>query len=534
MGSRLRPHDSAWPYPSRRMPVLAKNVVATSQPLAAQAGLRTLQEGGNAVDAALAAAIALTVVEPSSNGIGGDAFALVWDGQRLHGLNASGRSPKRLDAERIAANGAMPRLGWDSVTVPGAVSAWVALARRFGRLPLARLIQPAARYARDGFLVGPMTAQAWERAVSTYAGMDDFAAAFLPAGRAPAAGELFRFPDQADTLEAIAATDGEAFYRGALARRMVEHAAASGAALREDDLAEHAPEWVEPLRQDYRGVELVELPPNGQGLIALIALGILAHHDVASLPPDSAAATHLQVEALKLAFADGRRYLADPSAMQVGPERLLDPDYLAARARLVDPERASRADWGRPERGGTVYVTAADEDGRVVSLIQSNYMGFGSGVVVPGTGISLQNRGMGFDVASGHPNRVAGGKRPFHTIIPAFLMEDGLPRAAFGVIGGHVQAQVHVQLTVRLRDHGQNPQAAIDAPRWHLTERNDIAVEREMAPEVIDELARLGHRIVRDDPTAPRFFGGAQMAMRVREGWLAASDGRREGQAAGY
>lgn len=534
MTSRLKPHGAAWPYPSRRMPVLARNVVATSQPLAAQAGLRMLQEGGNAVDAALAAAIALTVVEPSSNGIGGDAFALVWDGRQLHGLNASGRSPKRLDAERVAAGGAVPRLGWDAVTVPGAVSAWVALAQRFGRLPLARLVEPAAGYARHGFLVGPMTAQAWTRAAATYAGMEDFTRAFLPGGRPPTAGEAFRFPEQADTLEAIAATDGDAFYRGALAERMVEHAVAQGGALRRDDLAEHAPEWLEPLRQDYRGVELVELPPNGQGTIALIALGILAHHDLALLPPDSAAATHLQIEALKLAFADGCRYLADPAAMEISPERLLRRDYLSARARLIDPERASRPDWGRPASGGTVYVTAADAEGRMVSLIQSNYMGFGSGVVVPGTGISLQNRGMGFDVESGHPNRVAGGKRPFHTIIPAFLMEDGLPRAAFGVIGGHVQAQMHVQLTVRLRDHGQNPQAAIDAPRWHLTTRNVVVVERGMDEEVVRQLERRGHRVVRDDPASPRFFGGAQLAMRIRDGWMAASDGRREGQAVGY
>jgi gamma-glutamyltranspeptidase/glutathione hydrolase len=295
------------------MPVLARNVVATSQPLAAQAGLRILAEGGNAVDAALAAAIALTVVEPSSNGIGGDAFALVWDGERLHGLNASGRSPKGWTPDRFP-NG-MPERGWESVTVPGAVSAWVALSERFGRLPLERLVAPAAGYARDGFPVGPMTASAWRRAATTYAGMDDFAAAFLPGGRPPGPGQTFRFPDQADTLEAIAASRGEAFYRGHLADRIAAHAAATGGALSRDDLASHRPAWVDPVLQDYRGIELAELPPNGQGLIASIALGILAHHDLAAHAPDSVDAVHLQIEALKLAFADARRYLADPDAM---------------------------------------------------------------------------------------------------------------------------------------------------------------------------------------------------------------------------
>jgi gamma-glutamyltranspeptidase/glutathione hydrolase len=524
-----------YPYPSRRMPVFAANVVATSQPLAAQAGLQALADGGTAVDAAVAAAIALTVVEPSSNGIGSDAFALVWDGHELHGLNASGRAPKRLDADALTGRTAMPTRGWDPVTVPGAVSAWVALTERFGRLGLERLVAPAARYAREGFPVGPMTADAWARAPKAYAGMDDFAAAFLPDGRAPRAGERFRFPDQADTLEAIAATSGDAFYRGPLAKRMEAHAVAQGGALRADDLAEHRAEWVAPLRQRYRDVDLVELPPNGQGIVASIALGILAHHDVAAHAPDTADAIHLQIESLKLAFADARRHVADPDAMEVAVERLLDPNYLAQRARLVDRQRAGTFDWGTPPQGGTVLVTAADAEGRMVSLIQSNFMGFGSGVVVPGTGISLQNRGAGFSLEPGHPNRVAGGKRPFHTIIPAFLCADARPLAAFGVMGGHVQAQMHVQLVVRLRDHGQNPQAAIDAPRWHLTEANEVVVERAVAADVVAELERRGHRVRVDDPAAPAFFGGAQLIWRLDDGaYLGASDGRREGLAVGY
>jgi gamma-glutamyltranspeptidase / glutathione hydrolase len=358
-------HD--YPYATRRMPVLADHVVATSQPLAAQAGLQAMADGGNAVDAALATAIALTVVEPTSNGIGGDAFALVWDGDELHGLNASGRSPQRLDAERLGSLAAMPQHGWDPVTVPGAVSAWVTLAERFGRLPLERLVAPAARYARDGFPVGPMTAAAWARGARTFDGMPDFAAAFLPSGRAPAAGERFRFPDQATTLEAIAATRGEAFYLGKLAERMADHARAQGGTLRENDLAEHRATWVAPLRQTYRDIELVELPPNGQGLVALIALGILGHFDLASLQPDGAEAIHLQAEALKLAFADARRHLADPEAMVVPANGCWTPTtsrparpsstfrarapspagrYRAA-ARSTSPRLTPRAAWSR-------------------------------------------------------------------------------------------------------------------------------------------------------------------------------------------
>lgn len=530
----VKPLDPRYPYASRRSPVAARNVVATSQPLAVQAGLDAMRDGGTAVDAALAAAIALTVVEPTSNGIGGDLFAIVWDGATLHGLNASGPSPKRLDVARFEALDAMPVRGWDAVTVPGQVAGWVELARRFGRLPLERLCAPAAAYARAGFPVGPMTAEAWARAARSFAGVDDFEAAFLRGGRPPEAGDIFRFPEQADSLEAIAATGGDAFYRGDLARRIARHAERAGAPLREDDLDAYRPEWVRPLRQPYHELELVELPPNGQGLIASVALGILQHLDLATHAPDSADAAHLQIEALKLALADGHRRIADPEAMDLEPARLLDPAYLAERARLVDPSRASDAAWGEPPRGGTVLVTSADAEGRMVSLIQSNYQGFGSGVVVPGTGIALQNRGAGFSLEPGHPNRVAPGKRPFHTIVPGFLMHDGAPLAAFGVMGGHVQAQGHVQLVVRMRDHGQNPQAAIDAPRWHLDERNEVVVERALPTDVVEELRRRGHTVRVDDPERPAFFGGAQLVMRVGDAFLGASDGRREGQAGGF
>lgn len=526
--------DYNFPYPSQRMPVMAKNVVATSQPLAAQAGLQMLYRGGNAVDAALATAIALTVVEPTSNGIGGDAFAIVWDGRDLHGLNASGRSPAALTAERFRGRQTMPIHGWDAVTVPGAVSSWVALSERFGKLPFEALFEPAVRYAREGFLVSPMTAQAWLQAESVFAAFPDFAAAFLPFGRAPKAGEIFRFLDQAETLEHIADTNGHAFYRGELAERIAMHARASGALLSETDLSSHQVDWVGTISQTYRGTELHELPPNGQGLAALLMLGILEHHPVADYPVDSADSLHVQIEAMKLAFADTQRYVADPQTMDIRVGKLLDRDYLAERARSIDMGRAQDPSHGVPQEGGTVYLSAADEAGMMVSFIQSNYQGFGSGIVVPGTGVSLQNRGAGFTLEAGHPNQVSGGKRPFHTIIPGFLTRQGKPLMSFGVMGGPVQAQGHAQVVIRLCDYGQNPQAACDAPRWRVLQGREVAVEQGFTTTVLEALRERGHVLTESAPSSNLFFGGAQMVYRLKQGYFAASDHRRDGQAVGY
>jgi gamma-glutamyltranspeptidase/glutathione hydrolase len=523
-----------FPYPSQRMPVMAWNIVATSQPLAAQAGLRMLLKGGNAVDAAIAAAITLTVVEPTSNGIGSDAFGLLWDGKALHGLNASGRAPKALTPERFAGLEAIPLRGWDAVTVPGAVSAWVVLSRRFGRLSFEALFEPAIGYARDGFMVSPITAKAWALAPKAFAGFPEFWEAFLPQGRAPQAGELFKHPAQARTLELIAASQGEAFYRGELAEAMAAHAMAGGGLLSLDDLASHAPEWCDPLTQEYHGVALHELPPNGQGLAALQALGILKHYPLAELPIDSADSLHLQIEAMKLALTDAYRYIADPAGMEITAQALLEPAYLAARARRIDMKRAQVFGHGTPQRGGTVYLTAADEQGMMVSFIQSNYYGFGSGIVVPGTGISLQNRGAGFVLTPGHPNRVAGGKRPFHTIIPGFITEQGRPRLSFGVMGGPMQPQGHLQMVVRLRDYGQNPQAASDAPRWRVLDGLEVALEPGFADGVLNELAARGHRITKTTPEESFSFGGAQLILRTDNGYVGASDHRKDGQAVGY
>ena len=522
------------PYPSRRQPVLARNAVATSQPLAVQAGIAMLQAGGNAVDAALATAIALTVTEPCSNGIGSDLFAIVADRGALAGLNASGRAPAAVTPARYAALSAMPRRGWESVTIPGAVAGWAALSQRYGALPFADLFAPAIRYARDGFPVSPVVAAKWAAAVPDLPSDLGFSEHFLPRGRAPQAGEMFSCAPMAATLERIAATHGTAFYRGELADAMVRHAREHGAAHTLADFADHAVDWVTPLAQDYGGATVHELPPNGQGVAALMALGILRSFDLAALPPDSTESQHLQLEAMKLAFADTYRHVGDPATMSLPATDLLDPGYLAARAARIDRRRAQDFGPGVPPRGGTVYLCAADASGMMVSLIQSNYLGFGSGVVIPGTGISLQNRGACFSLVPGHPNEIGGGKRPFHTIIPGFVTRGGAPLAAFGVMGGPIQPPGHVQTLVRLLTYGMNPQAALDAPRWKL--EGGLAVDLEPAADdaLRRGLAALGHEIAAvADPYMD--FGAGQYIVRneTEGGYIAASDPRRDGQAAG-
>ncbi|HKX96040.1 MAG TPA: gamma-glutamyltransferase family protein [Methylibium sp.] len=538
----MNPFDYSRGYPSVRVPVFARNVVATSHPLAAQAGLRMLAAGGNAVDAAVAAAAAMTIVEPCSNGLGSDAFAIVWDGQRLQGLNASGRAPAAWSpATWRARHGEKgPLRGWDSVTVPGAVSAWAALSERYGRLPFADLLAPAAEIAERGYAVPLVVAEKWAAAaqVESLVSQPGFAETFLPGGRAPRTGELFRMPAAAKALRAIAATRGEAYYRGEIAAAIVRQSRAQGGAHTLEDFAAHRPEWVDTISQRYRGVVLHEIPPNGQGIAALMAAGMCEHFDLASLPIDGTAAQHLQIEAMKLAFADTYRHVAERSAMQVTTEQMLDPAYLAGRAKLIDPKRAQDFGPGLMPRGGTIYLTAADASGMMVSLIQSNYMGFGSGVVVPEWGVSLQNRGAGFSLDDASANVVAGGKRPFHTIIPAFLSDaDGSPRMSFGVMGGHMQPQGHLQTLVRMIDHRQSPQAACDAPRWRVNPDGTLNVERHMDPATVQGLVALGHRI---DTLADSYmdFGAGQFIWRLGdpsvEGYVAASDPRRDGLAAGF
>jgi len=526
------PFSWQFPYAWPRKPVLARNVVATSQPLASQAGVRMLAVGGSAVDAILATAITLTLVEPVSNGIGSDAYAIVWDGKQLHGLNASGRSPAGWTPGYFGGATAMPERGWNSVSVPGCVSAWVELHAKFGKLPFERLFEPAIRYGREGFMVSPTIAKQWAAQLPELKSQPGFADAFMPGGRAPAAGEVFRFPEHAATLEKIAATKGAAFYSGELAGKIEACAKAHNAAMRVSDLAAHRCDWVGTLQQDYRGYTIHEIPPNGQGIVALIALGILEHFDLASLPVDSADSFHLQIEAVKLAFADALAYVADIDYMPIRPEQLLNQEYLKERAKKIDRNKARPFSEGKPPQGGTVYLTAADASGMMVSVIQSNYMGFGSGVVVPGTGISLQNRAATFVMQEGHPNQVGPKKRPYQTIIPGFVTKAGKPVMSFGVMGGTMQPQGHAQVMVRIADYGQNPQAACDGPRFRWVEGLDVSVEDNFPPAALEGLRRRGHRLVTVNDYNQ--FGSGQLIWKMAGGWLAASDPRRDGQAAGF
>jgi gamma-glutamyltranspeptidase/glutathione hydrolase len=530
-------------YASRRSPVFARNIVSTSHPLGAQAGLKMLQRGGSAVDAAIAAAAVMMVVEPCSNGLGSDMFCILWDGQQLQGLNASGCAPAAWTPDYFrrkygADAKAPPKRGWDSVTVPGAVAGWVALHERHGRLPFADLLEPAIEIAERGYGVPVIVQHKWTNAASLpeITGQPGFAQAFLPHGRAPQVGERFALPEAARTLRLVAQTRGEAYYRGEIAQAIAAHARAHGGAMTEADLAAYRPEWVTPIAQNYRGYTVHEIPPNGQGIAALIALGILERFDVAALPVDGVASQHLQIEAMKLAFADVYRHVGEPRAMTLTPAQMLAPAYLDERARRIDPRRAQDHGPGHLPQGGTIYLTAADERGMMVSFIQSNYMGFGSGVVVPGWGLSLQNRGHGFTLDETRANVVGPGKRPFHTIIPAFLTKDGAPVMSFGVMGGDMQPQGHLQTLVRMLDYHQQPQAACDAPRWRWF-GGIVNAEDGFDPATAQGLRDLGHRV---EPFADSYqdYGAGQFIWRLGdpavEGYAAASDPRRDGLAAGW
>lgn len=527
---------SSHPYPSQRSVVLAENMVVTSQPLAGQAGLAMLTKGGNAVDAVLAAAITLTQVEPTGNGLGSDAFAILWDGKELHGLNASGRSPAGWTPERFAQMDGMPERGWETVTVPGAVGGWVELSNRFGKLPFETLFEPAIKYARDGFLVSPIIGRYWGIGSELLKDQPGFADNFMPGGRVVRAGDRFINRHAAATLQEIAQTAGESFYRGALAEKIAADSRRHGAALTLGDLAANAPDWCGTISQQFDGVELHEIPPNGQGIAACMALGILSHTAIRDFGPDDVQSLHLMWEAMKLALRDSAAFVADPACMNdVGTQHLLDPCYLAERAKKIDPSRAQDFQSGAPRRGGTVCLSAADNSGMMVSFIQSNYAGFGSGVVIPETGIHLQNRGCGFTMEQGHPNQVGPGKRPFHTIIPGFLMENGQARMAFGVMGGPIQAQGHVQMVLRTQLWGQDVQTAVDAPRWRVTDGLGVACEAGMAADTVQKLSGMGHDILIEEPDLAFGYGGAQLIHRLDAGGYAGgSDPRKDGGAYGF
>ena len=540
--------DFNWanPYPTVRIPVFARNVVSTSHPLAAQAGLRMMLKGGNAVDAAIAAAATIVLVEPTSCGIGGDCFAVVWDGKKLHGLNSSGVAPAVWNVDYfkrkhgVDANGlaVQPIRGWDTATVPGVVAGWAALHKKFGKLSFESLFEPAIEIAERGFAVPPVTAGKWAKAAQELNTQPGFAQAFMPDGHAPEIGEHFRFPDAAKTLRRIAESGGRDFYEGELAEKIAAFSREGGGGMTLDDLRAYQPEWVDLISKEYHGYTVHEIPPNGQGIAALMALGIVERFDLRNIPVDSTQSQHIQIEAIKLAFADLYRYVSEPRTMDVTPLQMLDPNYLDSRAKLIRMEKASSFGAGHPRASGTIYLAAADESGMMISFIQSNYMGFGSGVVVPHTGISLQNRGVGFSMDPESPNVVGGGKRPFHTIIPGFLSKDGKPVMSFGVMGGDIQPQAHLQTLVRMIDYDQQPQAACCAPRWKVNRDSTIDIESNMNTDAVQGLKSLGHTFKSVyDPYMD--FGSGQFVWRMSEddlekGYVAASDSRRDGQAVGF
>ena len=518
---------------AHRSAIFGNNIVSTSQPLAAQAGLAMMQRGGNAVDAAVASAITLTVVEPTMNGIGSDAFCLIWDGQKIHGLNAAGRYPKNWVYQDFNQYKSMPELGWESVSVPGAVSSWVALSRRFGRLKFEDLFEPAIRYAKDGFSVSPIIADQWRRQISRFENYNEFQRIFTLNNKPPEPGEHFRLPDHAESLEQIAKTHGEAFYRGELAQRMVNDSLKNGGKLSLNDLNSHTPSWTNSITTEYKGFELHEIPPSGQGIAVLIANGILNKLENIVQQSNELIKIHLEIESMKLALDVVYSEVGDPSYMRKTIDELLSDTFLRYLSRKISVDKASYLPVRQTVQSDTVYLTSADSDGMMVSFIQSNYMGFGSGIVVPNTGISLQNRAAGFSLQKDHPNCVEGGKFPFHTIIPGFITKNGNPISSFGVMGGDMQAQGHLQVFRQLAKQKMNPQEIVNAPRWKVNKDGTLLVENTFGQDVINALKLLGHKVSKT-PYGAYDFGAAQMIAKKQDGYAAGSEPRRDGQAVAF
>ncbi len=516
-------------YPSTRYPVYARGgMVNCSSPQAAAAGLEALRRGGNAMDAAVAAAAALTVVEPTANGIGGDAFALIWSekDRKLFGLNSSGRAPALATIETVlqsgkTVNGKMPVYGWTPVTVPGAPKAWAEVNRRFGRLSLSEVLAPAVRYAREGYPAGANLAKIWQNALRIYRNYQDdpaFAAwfeTFAPSGKVPAAGDTVVLPDHADTLEEIGATDADSFYSGELAKKIDAESRRFGGYLCYEDLAAHTADWVEPISVNYRGFDVCEIPPNGQGIAALMALNILKEFELTDR--DGLQTVHRQLEAMKMAFADAFRYVTDPAHMDIDYRDLLRPEYGAMRAAEMT-DRAQVRTHRMPPKSGTVYLCAADGEGNMVSFIQSNYNGFGSGIVVAGTGIALQNRGADFSLDPAAANCLKPGKRSYHTIIPGFLMKDGQPVGPFGVMGAYMQPQGHVQVVCNAVDFHLDPQQCLDAPRWQWLRDGRVILEPGFGEEFAQQLRTIGHNAALEPNCV--LFGRGQMIVRLENGAL--------------
>ncbi len=514
------------PYASNRYCITASNgMVATGSNLAAAAGLEVMQKGGNAVDAAVAAAAALTVVEPTANGLGSDAFALVWVKNHLYGLNASGYSPKNISLEKVKArtdDDKMPRFGWTPVMVPGAVSAWPALVNRFGKLSLKEVLAPAVRYAEEGYPAGPMLAKMWELSTKFYLQrtgrkqeFEEWFRTFTKDGESYHFGEIIRLENHAKTLRLIAETDGEAFYRGEIAEQFVRQSERDGGYFCMEDLTSYHPEWVEPISVNYRGYDVCEIPPNGQGITALMALNILKQFDFDQ--KECADTYHKQIEAMKIAFADSRHYVTDPRFMTVDPKWFLSDEYGKLRAKEITGQ-AALPSFVQPPKSGTVYLCTADGEGNMVSYIQSNYLGFGSGIVLEGYGIALQNRGSDFSLNPENANALAPHKKSYHTIIPGFLAKDGRAVGPFGVMGGYMQPQGHVQTVMNFVDFNLNPQMSLDAPRWQWLNGRTVTLEPSFNHAVAGQLSALGHDIRIDLDIGS--FGRGQMIHRLENGVL--------------
>ncbi|HDP76313.1 MAG TPA: gamma-glutamyltransferase [Bacteroidales bacterium] len=532
-----------------RSEVIARNGMAcTSQPLATQVAIDILKQGGTAVDAAIAANAMLGLVEPTGSGIGGDLFAIVWDAktQKLYGLNASGRSPKTLTLDYFKQKGItrIPAFGPLPVSVPGCVDGWFELHKKFGRLPIQKILSPAISYAREGFPVSELIAYYWQRNAQRLMQYEGFAEVFMSNGKAPSKGEIFRNPYLANTYELIAQKGRDEFYKGSIAKTIDDYMKRNGGFLTYNDLASHKSEWIEPVSSSYRGFDIWELPPNGQGIATLQILNILEQFDIKSMGFGSAEYMHLFIEAKKLAFEDRARYYADPHFSDVPYEQLISKDYAKKRALLIDLNRAARRyDAGELQTGNTVYLTVADKDGNMVSLIQSNYRGMGSGMTPTGLGFVLQDRGELFSLEEGHPNVYAPGKRPFHTIIPGFITKNGKPWISFGVMGGGMQPQGHVQIIVNLIDFGMNLQEAGDAPRIQhegsseptgerMTDGGMVYLESGFDYQQVRKLLAKGHRVGFNLDG----YGGYQAIMFDEKNgvYIGASESRKDGQAAGY
>jgi gamma-glutamyltranspeptidase / glutathione hydrolase len=544
---RIASHDFA----TRSEVIAPEAMAATSHPLTTQIALEVMKQGGSAMDAAIAANAALGLMEPTGNGVGGDLFAIVWDPKtkKLYGYNGSGRSPKNLSLQWFIDKGYkdVPSHGPLPVTVPGAVDAWFALHQKFGKLPMPQNLAPAIHYARDGHPVAETIAYYWNLSVPRLSKFPGFTEQFTLNGKAPKKGELWRNPNLANTLEKISREGRDGFYKGAIAKTIADYIQAQGGFLSVEDLADHQGEWVEPISTNYRGVDVWELPPNGQGLAALQMLNILEAYDFSKIPFGSAEHVHLFTEAKKLAFADRAALYADPNFSKTPVEKLLSKNYAAERRKLINVDRAMQSvDAGAAlNQGDTIYMTVADKDGMMVSLIQSNYRGMGSGMAPPGLGFILQDRGEQFVLKAGHPNSFAPGKRPFHTIIPAFITKSGKPWISFGLMGGAMQPQGHVQIVMDLIDFGMNLQEAGDAPRIQhdgstepagqntaMSDGGVLNLESGFSYPVIQALMRKGHKIeFADGP-----YGGYQAIMRDPETgvYTGASESRKDGQAAGY